>query len=86
MWTNSSLIPALLSLLLSRLVGLVVKASASTVAVVGSSPAVAVHPLAGSRHATDSRTASPAPTLPGAWRFRVGAGTGWPGVRVLWVR
>ena len=24
-------------------------------------------------------------TLPGAWRYRVSAGTGWPGVSILWL-
>ena len=24
-------------------------------------------------------------TLPSAWRYRVSAGTGWPGVRILWL-
>ena len=23
-------------------------------------------------------------TLPGAWRYRVSGGTGWPGVSILW--
>ena len=26
---------------------------------------------------------SPVATLPGAWRYRVSAGTGWPGVSIL---
>ena len=28
---------------------------------------------------------TPAATLPGAWCFRVSAGTGWPGVSILWL-
>ena len=24
-------------------------------------------------------------TLPGAWHYRVSAGTGWPGVSILWL-
>ena len=24
-------------------------------------------------------------TLPGAWRYRVSTGTGWPGVSILWL-
>ena len=28
---------------------------------------------------------TPVATLPGAWRYRVSAGTGWPGVSILWL-
>ena len=61
-----------------RLVGLVVKASASR----------AEDPLApgifsGSSHTSDLNIGTPVATLPGAWRYRVSAGTGWPGVSIL---
>ena len=36
-------------------------------------------------HATDLNTGTPVATLPGAWRYRVSVGTGWPGVSD-WVR
>ena len=33
---------------------------------------------------SDSKIGTPVATLPGAWRYRVSAGTGWPGVSILW--
>ena len=32
---------------------------------------------------SDSNIGTPVATLPGAWRYRVSAGTGWPGVSIL---
>ena len=37
----------------------------------------------GSSHTSDSKIGTPLATLPGAWRHRVSAGTGWPGVSIL---
>ena len=39
--------------------------------------------FSGSSHNSDSKIGTPAATLPGAWRYRVSAGTGWPGVNML---
>ena len=36
-----------------------------------------------SGHTSDLKIGTPVATLPGAWRYRVSAGTGWPGVSVL---
>ena len=37
----------------------------------------------GSSHTSDSKIGAPVATLPGAWRYRVSAGTGRPGVSIL---
>ena len=39
--------------------------------------------FSGSSHTSDLKIGTPTATLPGAWRYRVSAGTGWPGVRIL---
>ena len=39
----------------------------------------------GSSHTSDSKIGTPVATLPGAWRYRVSAGTGRPGVSILWL-
>ena len=39
--------------------------------------------FSGPSHASDFKIGTPAATLPGAWRCRVGAGTGQPGVSIL---
>ena len=36
-----------------------------------------------SSHTSDSKIGTPVATLPGAWRYRVNAGTGWPSVSML---
>ena len=54
----------------------------------GSNPACAEIFL-GSSHSSDLNIGTPVATLPGAWRYRVIAGTGWPGVSIDycdWVR
>ena len=38
-----------------------------------------------SSHTSDLKTGTPMATLPGAWRYRVSAGTGQPGVSILWL-
>ena len=37
----------------------------------------------GSSHTSDLNIGTPEATLPGAWHYRVSAGTGWPGVSIL---
>ena len=66
-----------------RLVGLVVKASAS-----GAEDSEFDSPLRrgdifGSSHTSDLKIGTPVVTLPGARRYRVSAGTGWPIVSIL---
>ena len=39
--------------------------------------------FSGSSHISDLKMGTPVATLPGAWRYRVSAGTGRPGVSVL---
>ena len=36
-----------------------------------------------SSHTSDLKIATPVATLPGAWHYRVSAGTGWSGVSIL---
>ena len=65
-----------------RLVGPVVKASASRAA----DPGFDFHlrrDFSGSSHTRDLTIGTPVATLPGVWRYRVSAGTGWPGVSIL---
>ena len=69
-----------------RLVGLVVKASVSRAEDPGfESPAPCCGIFSGSSHTSDLKTGTPVATLPGAWRYRVSAGTGRPGVSILWL-
>ena len=65
-----------------RLVGLVVKAYASKVA--DSWLESRLHrDFSGSSHTSHLKIGTPVVTLPGTWRYRVGAGTDWPGVSIL---
>ena len=48
----------------------------------GSNPACA-RIFSGSSHTSDLKIGTPVATLPGAWRYRVSAGTGRPGVSIL---
>ena len=43
------------------------------------------HDISGSSHAADLEIGTPVATstVPGAWRYRVNAGIGWPGVSIL---
>ena len=59
-----------------------VKASASRVKIRGSNPACDGI-FSGSSHITDLKIGTPVATLPGAWHYRVSAGTGQPGVSIL---
>ena len=70
--------------LLNRLVGVVVKASASRAEDPRFNPACAKI-FAGSSHTCDLKIGTPVATLPGAWRDRVSAGTGRPSVIILWL-
>ena len=65
-----------------RLVGLVVRHLPQERKVLGSNPACAGI-FSGSSHISDLNIGTPVATLPGAWRYRVSAGTGWPGVSIL---
>ena len=66
----------------NRLVGLVVKASASRAEDPGFKFSLR-RDFSGSSHTSDLKIGTPVATLPGAWRYRVSAGTGWPGVSIL---
>ena len=68
-----------------RIVGLVVKASASRAENPGFESRLR-RDFSGSSHTSDLKIGTPVATLPSAWRYRVSAGTGWPGVSILWVR
>ena len=41
--------------------------------------------FSGSSHTSDFKISTPVATLPGAWRYRGSAGTGWPGDGILWL-
>ena len=75
-----------------RLVGLVVKASASNPACDGilsgsshTSDLKIGQNFSGSSHTSDLKTGTPVATLPVTWRYRVSAGTGLPGISTLWL-
>ena len=65
-----------------HLVGLEVKASASGTEDPGFESRLR-RDFSGSSHTSDLKIGTPVATLPGAWRFRVSAGTGRPGVSIL---
>ena len=78
-----SLILSLSSLAIrDRLVGLVVRRPPRERKIPGSN-LVCAWIFSGSSHTSDSKIDTPVATLPGAWRYRVSAGTGRPGVRIL---
>ena len=56
-----------------------VKASASG----AEDPGFESRDFSGSSHTSDLKTGTPVTTLPGAWHYRVSAGTGRPGVSIL---
>ena len=64
------------------LVGLVVKASASRAADRGFNSCLH-RDISRSSRTSHLRIGTPVATLPGAWRYRVSAGTGWPSVSIL---
>ena len=67
---------------LYRLLGLVVRRPPRERKIPGSNP-VCDGIFSGSSHTSDSKIGTPVPTLPGAWCYRVSAGTGQPGVSIL---
>ena len=68
--------------LIDRLVGLVVRRPPRERKVPGSNPAGGGI-FSGSSHTSDLKIGTPVATLPGAWRYRISAGTGRPGVSIL---
>ena len=64
------------------LVGIVVKASVWRAEDPGFQPCLR-RDFSGSSHTCDFKIDTPVTTLPGAWRYRVSAGTGRPGVSIL---
>ena len=64
-------------------VGLVVKASASKAVDPGFGSRLCRGDFSGSSNTCDLEIGIPVANLPGAWRYRVSAGTGWPGVSIL---
>ena len=68
--------------MLDCLVGLVVRRPPRERKVPGSNPACG-RIFSGSSHTSDLNTGTPVATVPGAWRYRVSAGTGWLGVSIL---
>ena len=65
-----------------RLVGLVVKASASGAEDPGFESRLRWD-FSGSSHTSDFKIGTPVATLSGGWHYRVSAGTGQPGVSIL---
>ena len=65
------------------LVGLVVKASVARAANPGFGSRLRRGFFSGSSHTSDFKIGTPVAILPGAWRYRVSAGTGRPGVSIL---
>ena len=65
-----------------HLVGLVVRRPPRERKIPGSNPASAGI-FSGSSHTSDLKIDTPVATLPGAWRYRVSAGIGRPGVSTL---
>ena len=66
-----------------RLVGLVVKASASRAEGPGFESRLRRDFFRGRVIPVTSKIGTPVATLPGAWRYRVSIGTGRPGVSIL---
>ena len=65
-----------------RLVGIVVRRLPREQKIPGSNPAC-VGIFSGLSHTSDLKIGTSLATLPGAWRYRISAGTGWPGVSIL---
>ena len=65
-----------------RLVDLVVKVSASRAEDLGFESYLR-RDFSASNHTGDLEIGIPVPALPGAWRYRVSAGTGRPGVCIM---
>ena len=67
-----------------RHTGLVIKASTSGVEDLGFESLLR-RDFSASSHTNDLKIGTPVATLPGAWYYRVNAGTGRPGVSILWL-
>ena len=67
---------------INRLVGLVDKASASGAEDPWFESRLR-RDFSGSSHSSDLKIGTPVAILPDAWRYRVSAGIGWPGVSIL---
>ena len=67
-----------------RFAGQVAKASAPRAADRGIDSRLRLD-FSGSSHTSDLKIGTPVATLPDAWRYRVRAGTGLPGVSILWL-
>ena len=67
-----------------RLVGLVVRCPPRERNIPGSNPAC-TRIFSGLSHTSDLKIGTPVATLPGAWRYSVSTGTGWPSVSILWL-
>ena len=79
---NQSCLSIQLALSVYCVIGLVVKASAPGVEDPGfKSPCNGI--FSGLSHTSDLKNGTPVAILPGAWRYRVSAGTGRPGVSLL---
>ena len=70
------------ALVCNRLVSLVVKASASRAEDPGFESRLR-RDFSGSSHTSDLKIGTPVAPLPGAWRYRVSAGTGCLGIGIL---
>ena len=81
-WTKRSTVKGDTDPPVDHLVGLVVKVSASRAEEPGFESRWR-RDFSGSSHTSDLNTGIPVATLPGAWRSRVSAGTGRPGVSIL---
>ena len=77
--SNGSSLPSFLGMVL---VGLVVKASSSGAKDPGFDSRLQ-RDFARSSHTSDLKIGTPVATLPGAWHYRVSAGTGRPDVNIL---
>ena len=80
--TSRAVDPGSIPTFTNRLVGLVVKASASRAEDPGFESRLRWD-FSGSSHTSDLKNGTPVATLPGAWRYRVSVGTGRPGVSIL---
>ena len=70
-------------LVCDRLVGLVVRESTSRAEDLGFESHLNWD-FSGSSHTSDLKIGTPVASLPGTWHYRVSAGTGQPGVSILW--
>ena len=81
--SDKVIVSCVLSLFIQdRLLGLVVKTSGSRAEDPGFESRLR-RDFFGSSHTSDLKIGTPVATLPGAWSYRVSAGTGRPGVSIL---